>query len=90
MTFDPNKTIAARVRRRIVPSWKSRLKDYSTWGIAIALFWETIVIGIWGEYIPPDVRAIGLKVALTFAAVGKFIKQGHAEAEIGTSNRNPS
>lgn len=27
MTFDPNKTIAARVKRRIVKDWRSRLSD---------------------------------------------------------------
>lgn len=77
--FDPNLTqrVAAAAKARIVPDWRTRLKDYSSWGIAIALLWETIIMGIWGEYIPPDVRAIVTKVSLTFAAVGKFIIQGN-------------
>lgn len=78
MTFDPDITqrVAVAVRRRVVKDWRSRLRDFSTWGIFAALAWETMR-GIWGDYIPRDVADIVTKLALTFAAVGKFIHQGH-------------
>lgn len=75
--FDPNLTQRIKAKVRIVPDWRTRLKDYSSWGIGIALFWETVIVAIWGEYIPPDVRAIVTKVSLTFAAIGKFVIQGN-------------
>lgn len=79
MSFNPGETtriIVTRARARVVRDWRSRLKDWSTWGIGIALGWETLS-AIWGEYIPPDIRALVTKTALTFAAIGKFIHQGH-------------
>ena len=82
MTFDPNKTIAARVKRRIVPNWKSRLFDFST----IALAALTGIGGIWVA-IPEDIKAtfapwvavwVG-RIMLALAAwgtIGKFLTQG--------------
>lgn len=84
MTFDPNKTIVARVRRRIIPNWKSRLKDYST----ISLAAGTAAVPIWAG-LPADIRsnlpvdyvawAIGSLNA--FGLAGKFLVQGPAQEE---------
>lgn len=77
-TFNPDLTqrIKARARKRIVRDWRTRLLDYSTWGISIALLCE-LVLPIWGDLIPPDIRSFVTKAALTFAAVGKFVVQGN-------------
>lgn len=77
-TFDPNLTqrVKAKARARFVRDWRTRLLDYSTWGISIALLCE-LVLPIWGDLIPPDVRSMITKTALTFAAVGKFVVQGN-------------
>lgn len=77
-TFDPNLTqrVKAKARARIVRDWRTRLLDYSTWGISIALLCE-LVLPIWGDLIPPDIRSNITKIALTFAAIGKFVVQGN-------------
>ena len=49
MTFDPNKTISARVRRRIVKDWRSRLSDWST----IALGLSAGIVATWMTF-PAD------------------------------------
>lgn len=78
MTFDPNLTqrVKAKARARIVRDWRTRLLDYSTWGISIALLCE-LVLPIWGDLIPHEIRSVITKTALTFAAIGKFVVQGN-------------
>jgi hypothetical protein len=79
MTFDPNKTISARVRRRIVKDWRSRLRDWST--IALAL--GAAIVAAWialpedlKAHLPTDwvARVVGGLNALGLA--GKFVIQG--------------
>lgn len=85
MTFDPNKTIAARVKRHIMPrsQWKSRAKDLS----AICLAAGAGVVGLWVAF-PEDLKAHvpaqfvawtvgGLNVVGWF---GKFITAPRGEA----------
>jgi len=79
MSFEPNKTIIARAKRRIVPNWKSRLRDYST----IALATGTAAVPVWAG-LPGDLRSalpveyvawvIGLLNA--WGLIGKFVIQG--------------
>ena len=78
MTFDANKTISARIRRRVIKDWRSRLRDYST----ISLAFSTAVAAAWSA-LPADwvaalpvawvARAIGVITALGLA--GKFLTQ---------------
>ena len=79
MTFDPNKTISARVRSRIVKDWRSRLRDWST--IALAL--GAAIVAAWiampedlKAHLPVDwvARVVGALNALGLA--GKFVIQG--------------
>jgi len=53
MTFDPNLTQRLKVamKRRVVPNWRSRLRDYST--IALAL--GTAAVPVWAG-LPEDLR----------------------------------
>ncbi len=86
MTFDPSKTIAARVRRRVVKDWRSRLRDYSTWALGLITALSSAVLAAWAlmpaEWkagIPQDVVLWigGGYLALgAFGGVGKFIQQG--------------
>lgn len=82
MSFDPTKTtrvLVAKARRRIVPNWKSRLRDYST----ISLAAGTAAVPVWAG-LPADIRAnlpvdyvawaIGSLNA--FGLAGKFLVQG--------------
>jgi len=77
MTFDPNKTIA-RMRRRVVPDWKSRLRDYSTialgLGAAIVAAWIALPDDL-KAHLPVDwvARVVGGLNALGLA--GKFVVQ---------------
>ena len=79
MTFDANKTIVARVKRRIIPNWRSRLSDYSTVALAVSAatiaLWSTLPAD-WLAHLPTAwvARATGL-VSL-FGLVGKFVHQG--------------
>jgi hypothetical protein len=78
MTFDPSKTISARVRRRIVRDWRSRLRDYSTIalgaGAAIVAAWITFPEDL-KAHLPVDIVAqiVGGLNALGLA--GKFVVQ---------------
>ena len=79
MKFDPNKTVVGRVRNRIIPDWRSRLKDYST----LALAFGTGTVAAWSA-LPPDLQQhlpteyvawfVGSLNAL--GVIGKFIIQG--------------
>jgi len=79
MTFDPNKTIIARVQARIIPNWRSRLTDYSTMSLAfstaVAVSWSAMPAD-WLVHLPVDwvARIIGGITALGLC--GKFISQG--------------
>jgi hypothetical protein len=78
MTFDPSKTISARVRRRIVRDWRSRLRDYSTIalgaGAAIVAAWIALPEDL-KAHLPVDIVAqiVGGLNALGLA--GKFVVQ---------------
>jgi hypothetical protein len=78
MTFDPSKTISARVRRRIVRDWRSRLRDYSTIalgaGAAIVAAWIALPEDL-KAHLPVDIVAqiVGGLSALGLA--GKFVVQ---------------
>ena len=79
MTFDPNKTISARVRRRIVKDWRSRLSDWST----IALGLSAGIVATWMTF-PADFLAVlpvewvakGTGALSALGLVAKFIVQG--------------
>jgi hypothetical protein len=78
MTFDPSKTISARVRQRIVRDWRSRLRDYSTLalgaGAAIVAAWIALPEDL-KAHLPVDIVAqiVGGLNALGLA--GKFVVQ---------------
>ena len=78
MTFDPNKTISARVRRRIVKDWRSRLSDYSTLALAVSAatiaLWSTLPQD-WLQYLPTEWVARATGVVSLFGLAGKFIRQ---------------
>lgn len=79
MTFDPAKTISARVRRRIVRDWRSRLSDYSTLalgiGAAIVAAWIALPDDL-KAHLPVDWVARVVGGLNAFGLAGKFIRQG--------------
>lgn len=83
MTFDPSQTISARVKRRIVKDWRSRLRDYSTislaFSTAVAVSWSALPSD-WLAYLPVEwvARTIGAITAL--GLLGKFVSQGGGDA----------
>jgi len=79
MTFDPNITIAARVKRRIVKDWRSRLSDWST----IALGLSAGIVATWMTFpadflafLPVEWVAKGTGALSALGLVAKFIVQG--------------
>ncbi len=79
MTFDPNKTISARVRRRIVKDWRSRLSDWST----IALGLSAGIVATWMTFpadflafLPVEWVAKSTGALSALGLVAKFIVQG--------------
>lgn len=78
MTFDPNKTIVAKVKQRIIPNWQSRLSDYSTIALAVSAstiaLWSTLPSD-WLVHLPTEWVAKGTGVVSLFGLVGKFINQ---------------
>ena len=78
MTFDPNKTIIARVKRRIIPGWRSRLSDYSTIALAVSAatiaLWSTLPAD-WLAHLPTAWVARLTGVVSLFGLVGKFVQQ---------------
>ena len=78
MTFDGNKTIVARVKRRIIPNWRSRLSDYSTVALAVSAatiaLWSTLPAD-WLAHLPTKWVAQGTGLISLFGLVGKFVKQ---------------
>lgn len=79
MAFDPNMTIAARVKKRIVPNWKSRLSDWSTimlgLSAAIATTWMAFPAD-WLAFLPVELVAKGTGTLSAIGLVSKFIVQG--------------
>jgi len=78
MTFDPNKTIIARVQARIIPNWRSRLTDYSTVALALSAsiiaLWSTLPAD-WLAFLPTEWVAKGTGLVSLFGLVGKFLNQ---------------
>ena len=78
MTFDPNKTIVARVKRRIIPNWRSRLSDFSTIALALSAsiiaLWSTLPAD-WLAFLPTKLVAQGTGLISLLGLAGKFIKQ---------------
>lgn len=80
MTYNPNATqrIAAAVRRRVIPNWRSRLRDYSTislaFSTAVAAAWSALPAD-WLAFLPVAwvARCIGVITALGLC--GKFLTQ---------------
>lgn len=78
MTFDPDKTIIGRVKRRVIPNWRSRVSDYSTislaFSTAVAVSWSALPAD-WLAFLPVDwvARIIGGITALGLC--GKFLRQ---------------
>lgn len=79
MTFDPNKTIA-RMRRRVVPDWRSRLRDWSTIALGlsagIVATWMTFPAD-WLQHLPTAWVAKGTGILSVVGLVSKFIVQGN-------------
>lgn len=79
MSFDPNATIAARVRRRIVPNWKSRLHDYSTIALAVGAAAVPVWTGLPADiraHLPADYVAWVIGGLNAWGLIGKFLVQG--------------
>ena len=82
MTFEPSATqrIILKAKRRIIPQWRSRLKDYSTislaFSTAVAATWSALPAD-WLAFLPVEwvARCIGVITALGLC--GKFISQGN-------------
>jgi hypothetical protein len=78
MTFDPNKTIVARVKRRIIPDWRSRLSDYSTICLAVSAatiaLWSTLPAD-WLQHLPTEWVAKTTGIVSLLGLVGKFLNQ---------------
>ncbi len=78
MTFDPNKTIVARLKRRVIPNWRSRLTDYSTVALALSAsiiaLWSTLPAD-WLAHLPTKLVAQGTGLISLFGLVGKFLHQ---------------
>ena len=80
MTFNPNATqrIAAAVKRRVIPNWRSRLSDYSTVALAlsagIVAMWSTLPAD-WLAFLPTKLVAQGTGLISLFGLVGKFLQQ---------------
>lgn len=90
MTFDPNKTIAARVKRRIVKDWRSRLSDWST--IALGLSTATAAAWMafpadWLKFLPVEWVAKSVGAISALGLVGKFVVQGHVQKERDNANQ---
>jgi hypothetical protein len=84
MTFDPNLTqrLKVAVRRRVVPNWRSRLRDFST----IALGLGTAAVPVWAglpedlrSHLPAGAVAWSIGVLNAWGLVGKFLVQAPKE-----------
>lgn len=79
MTFDPNRTISARIKRRIVPNWRSRLGDYSTRALALgtagAAAWVALPADLQSQ-LPAQYVAWVLGGLNGFGLLSKFLIQG--------------
>ncbi len=84
MTFDPNKTIAARMRRRIVPNWRNRLRDWSTIALglctAVAAAWMAFPAD-WLKFLPVEWVAKSVGALSALGLIGKFIVQGPVQED---------
>ena len=82
MTFDPNRTISARIRRRVVKDWRSRLKDWSTIALGlsagIVATWMTFPAD-WLAFLPVEWVAKGTGALSALGLVAKFIVQGEVK-----------
>jgi hypothetical protein len=78
MTFDPNKTIVARLRRRVIPNWRSRLSDFSTIALALSAsiiaLWSTLPAD-WLAFLPTEWVAKGTGLISLAGLFGKFVNQ---------------
>ena len=80
MSFNPNATqrIAAAVKRRVIPNWRSRLSDFSTIALAmsasIIALWSTLPAD-WLQFLPTAWVAKGTGVISLLGLVGKFVNQ---------------
>lgn len=84
MTFDPNKTIAARMRRRIVPNWRNRLRDWSTIALGLSTATATAWMALpadWLKFLPVEWVAKTVGAVSALGLLGKFIVQGHVPEE---------
>lgn len=84
MTFNPNLTqrIVAGAKRRVVPNWRSRLRDYSTlalaMGTAIVAAWSALPIDLQAR-LPTEYVAWLVGVLNAFGLGGKFLIQPGSE-----------
>ena len=82
MTFDPSQTISARVKRRIVKDWRSRLRDWSTIALGlsagIVATWMTFPAD-WLQHLPTAWVAKGTGILSVVGLVSKFIVQGNPD-----------
>ena len=79
MTFDANKTIVARLKRRVIPNWRSRLSDFSTIALALSAsiiaLWSTLPAD-WLAHLPTAWVARATGAISLFGLCGKFLQQG--------------
>jgi hypothetical protein len=91
MTFEPNLTqrIVAKAKRRVIPNWKTRLKDYSTIALGLTTMVSSAMLAAWAV-IPLEWKAALPKDAIlylasvymvlgTFGGIGKFLTQPGGE-----------
>ena len=81
MTFEPNLTqrIITSAKSRVIPNWRSRLRDYST--IALALGAATVAAwtalpGDLKAHLPTEYVAWLVGALNAFGLGGKFLVQG--------------
>lgn len=76
--------LVEKVQRRVIPQWRSRLRDYST----IALASGTATVAAWTVlpadlkvFLPTEYVAWGIGALNAFGLGGKFLVQGPIDEE---------
>jgi hypothetical protein len=86
MTFEPNLTqrLVAKAKQRVIPNWKSRLGDYSTWALGVGAVVSGAVMAMpeaWQAHLPMSEIIKGLFAVNVAGGIGKFMVQGHVPAK---------
>lgn len=71
--------VIASIKRRIIPGWRSRLRDYSTVALALGTAAVPVWAGLPGDlraHLPVEYVAWVIGALNAFGLAGKFILQG--------------